>query len=91
MFIASVGDSSGEVPGLQSVAMAIGTLCLRSSATGGFSFLKRIISAGQEHGDGTRGGHRLGAGFVEMLEMIRRQRAILCRKRRAGWFDNCSA
>ena len=38
MFIASVGDSIGEVPGLQSVAMAIGTLCLRSSATGGFCF-----------------------------------------------------
>ena len=36
MFIASVGDSKGEVPGLQSVATAIGTLCLRSSATGGF-------------------------------------------------------
>ena len=78
MFIASVGDSSGEVPGLQSVATAIGTLCLRSSATGGLLvFLQRIISAGQEHGDGAGGGHRLGAGFVEMLEMIGRQRAIL--------------
>ena len=38
MFIASVGDSNGDVPGLQSVATAIGTLCLRSSATGGFRF-----------------------------------------------------
>ena len=38
MFIARVGDSNGEVPGLQSVAMAIGTLCLRSNATGGFRF-----------------------------------------------------
>ena len=38
MFIARVGDSIGEVPGLQSVAMAIGTWCLRSSATGGFFF-----------------------------------------------------
>jgi hypothetical protein len=38
LLIASVGDSKGDVPGLQSVAMAIGTLCLRSSATGGFFF-----------------------------------------------------
>jgi len=38
MFIASVGESMGDVPGLQSVATAIGTLCLRSSATGGFFF-----------------------------------------------------
>ena len=35
MFIARVGDSNGEVPGLQSVAVAIGTLCFLSSATGG--------------------------------------------------------
>ncbi len=37
MFIARVGESNGEVPGLQSVATAIGTLCLRSRSTGGLA------------------------------------------------------
>jgi hypothetical protein len=35
MFIASRIDVSGEVPGLQSVATAIGTPAARSCATGG--------------------------------------------------------
>ena len=35
MFIASCGFSNGEVPGLQSVAMAIGTPWSRSNCTGG--------------------------------------------------------
>ena len=38
MLMASVSDSRGEVPGLQSLATAIGTLCLRSTAIGGFCF-----------------------------------------------------
>ena len=78
MFIASVGDSKGEVPGLQSVATAIATLCLRSRSTGGFLlFLERVKSAGQQHRDRARRGHRLGPVLVEMFEMIGRQRAIL--------------
>jgi hypothetical protein len=35
MFIASSGEVSGEVPGLQSVATAIGTPARRSASTGG--------------------------------------------------------
>ena len=84
MFIASVGESSGEVPGLQSVATAIGTLCLRSSVDGRLPLLlQRIESAGEKHGDGARRGHRLRAGFVEMLEMIGGKRAIFGRERGA--------
>ena len=78
MFIASVGDSNGEVPGLQSVAMAIGTLCLRSSCDRRLLLLlQRVKGAGQQHGDRAGRGHRLGAGLVEMFEMVGRQRAIL--------------
>ena len=40
-------------------------------------FLESVEGAGQEHGDRSGVGHRLGAGLVEMLEVIGRQRAIL--------------
>ena len=36
MFMVSSSEVSGEVPGLQSVATAIGTPCLRNSSIGGF-------------------------------------------------------
>ena len=36
LFIASSGNFSGEVPGLQSVATAMGTPALRNRSTGGF-------------------------------------------------------
>ena len=39
--------------------------------------LQRVEGARQQHGDGPGRGHRLGAGFVEMFEMVGRQRAIL--------------
>ena len=40
MFSISSSDVQGEVPGLQSVEIAIGTPCLRSRSTGG-SFVSR--------------------------------------------------
>ena len=77
MFIAKVGDSKGEVPGLQSVAIAIGHLVLAQQVDGRLAiFLQRIEGAGQEHRDRAGRGHRFGAGFVEMFEMVGRKRAI---------------
>ena len=87
MFMASCGLSSGEVPGLQSVAMAIGTPASRSSWTGGFLvLLERVKGAGKQHRDRPGRGHRLGAGGVEMLEMVGRQRLVAARRarRRSG-------
>ncbi len=84
MFIARVGDSIGEVPGLQSVATAIATLCLRSIADRRLArFLERVKGARQEHRDGAGRGHRLGAGLVEMLEMVGAERMIFCGQRGA--------
>ena len=83
MFIARVGDRRGEVPGLQSVATAIGTLCSRSIATGGFLlFLERVEGAREQDRDRTSGSHRLRAGLVEMLEMIGRKRVDIRRRAR---------
>ena len=42
MFIASRIDVIGDVPGLQSVATAIGTPCLRKSSTGGAWVSRRV-------------------------------------------------
>ena len=39
-------------------------------------FLERIKGAGQQHRDGAGAGHGLGAGRVEMLEMVGRQRLV---------------
>ena len=41
MFMASSSEVIGEVPGLQSVATAIGTPCFRNSAIGG-AFVSRM-------------------------------------------------
>jgi hypothetical protein len=41
MFIVSNSEVSGEVPGLESLEMAIGTLCLRRRSTGGFCVSRR--------------------------------------------------
>ena len=41
MFMTSSGEVSGEVPGLQSVASAIGTPCLRSRSMGGTRVSRR--------------------------------------------------
>ena len=40
-FIASSGDVSGDVPGLQSVAMAMGMPAARKAATGGLLVSRR--------------------------------------------------
>ena len=78
MFIASVGVSSGEVPGLQSVAMAIGTPGVAQQIDRRLlRFLERVEGAGEQHRDRAGRGHRLGAGGVEMLEMVGRQRLVL--------------
>jgi hypothetical protein len=84
MLSISVGDSTGEVPGLQSVATAIGTPCLRSRSTGGFFVSERVEGAGQQHRDHARLGHRRDARLVGMFEMIGGQRAELGRQRRAA-------
>ena len=75
----------GDVPGLESVATAIGRRCLRMSSIGGaLSFLQHIIRAGQQHRDDARARHRGEAVLVRIFEMIGRQRAELGGKRRAA-------
>ena len=59
MFMVSSSEVSGEVPGLQSVASAIGTPCLRNSVDRRLLRLAdEVEGAGQQHGDGAGLRHR---------------------------------
>ncbi len=52
MFMVSNSDVMGDDPGLQSVATAMATSCLRNRSIGGaLVSRKRVESAGQDHGD----------------------------------------
>ena len=80
-----VGDRTGEVPGLQSVATAIGTPWRRSRSTGGLRRLaQRVEGAGQQHRDHARRCAIASMpGLVGMLEMVGRERAEFGRERGA--------
>ena len=85
MFIVSSSEVSGEVPGLQSVATAIGTPCLRKSSTGGrFRLAQEVERARQKHRDRSGRRHGRDAGFVRVFEMIGGQRAETGRQPRAA-------
>ena len=84
MFIISGSDVAGDVPGLQSVAIAIGTPCARSAVERRQPRLaQRIERARQQHGDRAGARHRGDARLVRVFEMVGRQRAELGGKRRA--------
>ena len=77
MFMASSSEVSGEVPGLQSVASAIGTPCRRNSSTGGcLRLAEEVEGAGQQHRHRAGRRHRRGAVLVGVFEMIGRERAV---------------
>ena len=75
----------GEVPGLESVAIAIGRRCFTHERDRRrVSFLEHIIRAGQQHRDDARARHRGEASFVRIFEMIGRERAELGGERGAA-------
>ena len=75
----------GEVPGLLSVAIAIGTRCRRSASTGGsLLFPQHVERAGQQHRCRAGARHRGDAGLVGVFEMVGRERAVLGRELRAA-------
>ncbi len=47
-------------------------------------FTQGVERTGQDHGHGASVRHRAHAGFVQILDMVRRQRAIACRQFRAA-------
>ena len=58
-FIASSGETSGEVPGLQSVAIAMGMASSRNRASGGsLRFAQEVRGAREQHGDRSGLGER---------------------------------
>jgi hypothetical protein len=73
MFMASSSELIGDEPGLQSVATAIGTWCLRKSSMGGSCcFAQRVERAGHDAGHRAGGGHCRYAVFIQVFEVIRR-------------------
>ena len=75
-FSISTSEITGDVPGLQSVATAIGTPCARSVRDRRHPrFAQDVKGAGQHHGDRTRTRERRHARIVRVFEMIDRQRA----------------
>ena len=71
MFIASRIEASGEEPGLQSVATAIGTRAARRRRDRReLGLAEGVEGAGEEDGGGAGGGHRRDAGGVEEFEVV---------------------
>ncbi len=87
MFMTVSSEVKGDVPGLQSLARAMGT-------PGGAQGLDRrlhrlaheVEGAGQQGGDGAGPGHGRDSGRIEMFEMVCRQGVITRRQgpRRSG-------
>ena len=82
MLSASSSEVQGEVPGLQSVATAIGTPAARSSATGGgVRLAQREVGARQQNRDRARlASWRTHAVLAQILEMVGGQRAVTRRQ-----------
>ena len=76
MLSISSSDVVGDVPGLQSVAIAIGTPSRAQRRDRRQPRLaQRVERARQQHGDRARPRHRRDAGVVRVLEVIGGQRA----------------
>ena len=77
----SLIDVSGEEPGLQSVAMAMGTLCgAEQGDRRRLRLAQEIEGAGEKHGDGPCFRERCDAVLVEIFEVVGRQRAVARRQ-----------
>ena len=76
MLSISSSDVAGDVPGLQSVAIAIGTPSRAQRRDRRQPRLaQRVERARQQHGDGAGARHRRDARVARVFEMIGRQRA----------------
>ena len=85
MLSASRSEVIGDVPGLQSVATAIGTPMLAQEGDRRrLRLAQHIKGAGQQRRDDARVRHRRDALLVGIFEMIGRQRAEVGGKRRAA-------
>ena len=74
----SCSEASGELPGLRSLAIAIGTRLHAQQLDRRQLRLAQVgVGAGQQHGDGARGGHGLHAVLVEVLEVVGGERLVL--------------
>ena len=75
IFSISSGESVGEVPGLWSVAIAIGTPASRRRRPAAAGLAQEVEGARQQHRDGAGPRHRLDAGLAQVLEVVAGQRA----------------
>ena len=76
MLSISGSDVDGEVPGLQSVAMAIGTPRARIAAIGGkLRLAQGVERAGQQHRNRPGTSHRRDPRVARVFEMVGRERA----------------
>ena len=88
MFMISSSEVTGEVPGLLSVAIAIGTpLAAQCGDRRQLRLAQHIERAGQQHRRRCRSRHRSDAVLIGVFQMIGRERAIARQQaaRRAGW------
>ena len=84
MFMVSSSEVIGEVPGLQSVAIAICSLVAAQGLDRRKLLLaQHIEGAGQQHRHRAGLRHRSDAGLVGIFEMIGGKRVVARRKRRA--------
>jgi hypothetical protein len=84
MLIISSSDSTGDEPGLWSVAMAIGTRRRRAALHRRQpGFAQEVVGAGQQHGHGAGGAHRRDAVGRQVFQVVARQRAEPRRQCRA--------
>ncbi len=82
MFIASSSDVSGEVPGLQSVATAIGTpYCAERLDRRRVRLADEVEGAGKHHRDRASFRHRANARLAGVFEVVGGERAVSRRQR----------